>query len=142
MGLDLPSKYAEQQANDAARDLELKELRRLLAMIVLEQGGELQISRKLFEENADELELEYTEDPANRSFRIRARKRKPGIQASDCRMKRNPADGLFEGIWSGYQVSFSTSPGCDFEAKTENGIRGTAPCIVRVKNGEITVQPK
>lgn len=49
-------------------------------------------------------------------------------------------DGVYDGIWGGYVVTFSVN-GINYEAKTEEGIRTpAAKCRVISTNGKLTVQ--
>lgn len=48
-------------------------------------------------------------------------------------------DGEYKGTWGGYEVTVEIA-GLVYRMKTENGIRTlSAPCVVRVENGSVTV---
>jgi len=48
--------------------------------------------------------------------------------------------GEFKGIWGGYQVTFDVD-GTNYRLKTELGIRTpAAPCIIRIQNGEVSIE--
>ena len=48
-------------------------------------------------------------------------------------------DGVYDGIWGGYQVTFEVA-GIQYEAKTESGIRTPrAKCYVTIKDGRVSV---
>jgi hypothetical protein len=47
-------------------------------------------------------------------------------------------DGDYPGVQSGYDVEFSTPAG-SFKATAKIGIRGTGPCVVNAKSGELVV---
>lgn len=50
-------------------------------------------------------------------------------------------DGEYYGTWSGYKAEVEIA-GEHYEIKTENGMRGTVPCIVHIKDGNcVTVIP-
>ena len=52
------------------------------------------------------------------------------------------SDGIYLGRWGGYKVRFDVG-GSTFEATTEEGIRTpSAPCVVTVKDGKISVEAK
>jgi hypothetical protein len=49
-------------------------------------------------------------------------------------------DGVYEGIWGGYRVTFSAY-GIQYEAQTQNGIKMThAKCKVTSKDGKLSVE--
>jgi len=51
-------------------------------------------------------------------------------------------NGHYKGTWGGYMAHFSAN-GIQYEAQTKDGIRTpSAACVVRVKDGTITVEVK
>jgi hypothetical protein len=51
----------------------------------------------------------------------------------------HPPDGVYEGIWGGYQVTFEVD-GIQYVAETESGIRTPrAKCCVTIKGGSVSV---
>lgn len=52
-----------------------------------------------------------------------------------------PPDGIYVGIWSGYEVTFYKAGGATYRAKTITGIRSTnTGCRVVVTDGQIEVE--
>lgn len=54
-------------------------------------------------------------------------------------LTNNCPDGVFDGEWSGYKVTFNAF-GAEFTARANTGIRGTAKCKVNIKDGKHAVQ--
>lgn len=55
---------------------------------------------------------------------------------------RNLPNGDYAGTWGGYEVEVTIGD-VDYIMKTKGGIRTiSAPCVVRVKDGVVTVETK
>lgn len=50
-------------------------------------------------------------------------------------------DGEYPGIWSGYTIEAAIG-GVTYDLKVKEGMRGMVPCIVKVSNGVIDIQPQ